>query len=60
MNDKYYKIEKKKIHVVHPLLIGHGFKDLIRCLEAQPRLVAFPIQLMMEFIIYIHILTFKL
>jgi hypothetical protein len=30
---------------VHPLLIGHGFKDLIRCLGAQPKLMAFPIQI---------------
>ncbi len=46
--------------LVHPLLISHGLRYLIRCLKAQPKLMAFPIQLISECIIYIHIMRFKL
>jgi len=45
---------------MHSLMIGYGLRDLIKCLEAQPRLMAFPMQLIKEYIIYIHILKFKL
>jgi len=46
--------------MVHRFLIGHGLRDLTKCLEAQPRLMAFLMQLIRECKIYIHILRFKL
>jgi hypothetical protein len=39
-------------------MIGHGLRDLIKCLEAYPRLMALPMQLIRECILYIHILRF--
>jgi hypothetical protein len=51
---------KKLKWLVHPLLIGHGLRDLIRCLETKSRLMAFPMQLIRECRIYIDFFRFKL
>ncbi len=55
------RLKRRKLkRLVHSLLISHGLKDLIKCLEAQPRLMVFQVYLIKEYIIYIHILKFKL